>query len=480
MTDVSNRRRQGAGQPTGGEFAVEAKGTDTGVVLDVPAPEPAVEDDTLGVALTPAEYEATLAKVDKINTRATKRGFTGVLAVEAKREVIINSRDDRNVLRFPNQPPGAEVVRYRTRITGEPPRYEGWEFLASLDSLTTADGGTEWLVNCSPGVDDEQVDRSRLTAGACEHCNTTRHNRRKLMLVRNAETGEYKQVGASCIKDFLGWSAQPVFVNPDEAIERSSSDAPEPASFTPHYAATVALAAAQAYGWCSRSGAGEHRAATVDLMTPYLHGPSTSTDEARRADEEIIARIEEHMPAARAKVDEVVDTVLNDFSDAEHGYEANLRSALRAEFVGSKQMALTASVVAAHERIIGRRTAASAAEDRQKQWDEWEPQYLGDVGEKVEFTGKVVTAMTVDGYAYNSTQRLVVIQTETGMAKFYSSAGWTYDVDSGDTVSVKAQVKKHDEYKGKKQTVVKAPKIVGDIQHEARPLDDDDNEQETA
>lgn len=402
--------------------------------------------------LFPNEFAATVAKVAKINDRARKRGFTGRLEVHGARKVVKNAGRPPA---FPNLPVNAEVVVYETTIDGEAPCYEGWEFLAALDSLTTSDGGTEWVVRCAPGVTDESVDRAKLRPGSCDHCNTDRANRRKLYLVRSTETGVVRQVGATCIKDFLGWHAMPVFIGTDDVIDsdHSAGGGGQPA-FTPRFVVVVALAAVAAFGWVPRSRAqyDPRATSTANTMMPYLIGPASG--EAGKADREVIAAIEPHIAAAEAQADEVIDTVLAQFADATYGYEANLRSALRAEHIEFGQLGITASVVPAYERIIGKRA------EQQAKPKETEPEYLGEVGEKVEFTGIVTTAMTVDGYAYNSTQNLIVITTDTALVKFYSAAAWTYKVKLGDTVTVAATIKKLDIWNEKKQTVIVRPKLV--------------------
>lgn len=401
--------------------------------------------------LFPNEYAATVAKVAKINDRARKRGFTGRLEVHGDRKVVKNTG---NPPPYPNLPSNAEVVVYEATIGGEAPRYEGWEFMAALDSLTTNDGGTEWVVRCAPGVTDESVDRDMLRPGACDHCNTARANRRKLYLVRSIETGEYRQVGATCIKDFLGWHAMPVFIPTDDVIDSDHAAGGGQPAFTPRFVVVAALAAVAAFGWVPRSRAqyDPKATATADTMMPYLIGPATG--KAGEADRKVIAAIEPHIAAAEAQVDEVIDTVLAEFADATHGYEANLRAALRAEHIEYGQLGITASVVPAYERIIGKHA------EQQAKPKETEPEYLGAVGEKVEFTGIVTTAMTVDGYAYNSTQNLIVITTDTALVKFYSAAAWTYEVETGDTVTVAATIKKLDIWNEKKQTVIVRPKLI--------------------
>lgn len=404
--------------------------------------------------LRPAEYQATIAKIAKINARARKRGFTGRLEVTGERVV---ERNVGNPLPHRDLPEGAEVVRYETTITGAAPCYEGWEFLAALDSLPTAEGETEWVVRCAPGVTDESVDRRQLRCGACDHCNTCRPNRRKLYLVRHTETGEYRQVGATCIKDFLGWQGMPVFIWPrdlldDDDLGGFAGGQAQPA-FTPRYIAVVALAAVEAFGWCPRSRAEYDPKAnpTSSVMVPYLVGPASGL--AGEHDLRVIEEIQSHIAAAEARVDDVITTVLDKFADATHGYEANLRAVLRGEYVELRQLGLLASIVPAYERI--RQNA-----ERQVERDVVEPAYLGEAGDKVQVSGVITTAMTIDGYAYNTTQRLVVIRTDTALVKFCSAAAWTYDVDAGDQVTITATIKRLDVWREQKQTVVVRPKLV--------------------
>lgn len=66
-TNVSNRSRQSAGQPTGGEFATEAKGTDTGVTLGggEDAADESIVSERSEVFST--RYETLQEKVDAIS-----------------------------------------------------------------------------------------------------------------------------------------------------------------------------------------------------------------------------------------------------------------------------------------------------------------------------------------------------------------------------------------------------------------------------
>lgn len=72
----------------------------------------------------------------------------------------------------------------------------GWKFVATLKHQ---DGGN--LINAVEGV--EIPERYYTCDAKCEHCNTNR-TRRDTYIVMNEETGEFKQVGKSCLKEFTG------------------------------------------------------------------------------------------------------------------------------------------------------------------------------------------------------------------------------------------------------------------------------------
>ena len=71
----------------------------------------------------------------------------------------------------------------------------GWEFIATLDCT---DNGN--IIN--KAVDDVEVpERYYKNAPVCEHCGN--QNVLNTFIIRNIKTGEFKQVGKSCLNDYL-------------------------------------------------------------------------------------------------------------------------------------------------------------------------------------------------------------------------------------------------------------------------------------
>lgn len=384
--------------------------------------------------LTPAEFAATAAKVAKVNARAAKRGFTGTITVTGTPITKVERTEG-----------GVEVTRHyvETTVTGTAPCYNGWTFLAKIETI-----GTNLLVKTAPGVSDEDVDRSTLTPGACDHCKV-KANRKNTYLVRSVETGQMMQVGSTCIKDFLGWDTNPVWVS-DTDVNRDEFEGSghfDPAFPVAEYVA-FAYAAVQAFGWV-RSGSFDG-ISTRSRISDYLFDNKAPGQIARD-------RMEPFMAEGRTTAQVIIDTVVADFTTP-HGYEANMVAALTAEYADGKTFGLLASVVAAYERIIGQRASreAEAAARADKPVAKW----LGAKGDKVEITGVITMAMTVDGYAYGTTQRLIVIEAGETLAKMYTSAAWSYEVATGETVTVTGTVKSHDTYKDQQQTVLTRVKRV--------------------
>lgn len=90
-----------------------------------------------------------------------------------------------------------KVVRtfVNVKVFGETPKLAGWEFIGVIVPMGVG--------NILKIVGNEEVPEAYRTAEPkCDHCKTIRR-RNETYLVRH-ESGEWKQVGSTCIEDFLG------------------------------------------------------------------------------------------------------------------------------------------------------------------------------------------------------------------------------------------------------------------------------------
>ncbi len=100
--------------------------------------------------LSAEELAATRAKVAKLQQRAERKGFTGTIDVSA----VPATRSSTSAGGLPVTVHGFDVT-----IAGEPPRYEGWRFVAAVDAV---EGGT--ILRYPPGSTAE-VPNDQIRAG---------------------------------------------------------------------------------------------------------------------------------------------------------------------------------------------------------------------------------------------------------------------------------------------------------------------------
>lgn len=422
-TMTAAQAAQQSNRDRGGRYAEMARDE---VDLDL---EPDVEDEQERPwtwRLSSYELEATRAKIAKINERATKRGFTGRFDLEVE-QVSVPVR----------APDGAEIgteIRYETTIVGTPPAYGGWQFIAALDTVES-NSGSGIVVRAAPGVEEGAIDREQLTASWCDHCQT--HRRRgATFVVRHEDTGEMRQVGSTCIKDFTGWQGRPVFVSEkdlegqvDDMLGQMGPTRGELVA-TPTLAVAIALVKARGY---RRSGDED---STASLVNDYLYGRSTFASDLRSS----------VTPACEEDVREMVEAICSSTDGGD--YMDNLRTVLSSPIVNPRHLGILVSAVPAYERMMGRQAERAVREERPNAW-------IGSPGDKgVAVAGKVVVARTVDGYMPGTSSTLLVIDTPNGTAKTFTTAAWAWEVETGDDVSLTGTVKGHGEYEGRKETMM--------------------------
>lgn len=133
-------------------------------------------------------------KIEKLVNKANKL-HVSPLKYEISEPYIINIDEDL-------LPKGTEVVDFK--IEGESPNIEGWTFIASLDfDISNSSPIVRKLIGCNDDISAYYNVESK-----CEHCNINRF-RKKTYIVKNLESGEFKQIGSTCIKDFTSGHLTP-------------------------------------------------------------------------------------------------------------------------------------------------------------------------------------------------------------------------------------------------------------------------------
>lgn len=416
--------------------------------------------------LTPAEYHATQAKVAKINERAAKKGFTGTVTLTAERVESTNTVNGFQVTK----------IFYDAEISGEAPSYNGWTLLAAVDYDSAADA----LITRNVPGSTVNVARESLVAGWCDHCQTTRPRNHTYVVV-NAETGEQKQVGSTCIKDFLGWEGAFSFLSEESVSEDLGwgGFGGGEQTYATADVLTIAWAAIRSEGWKPSS----FERPTRSLVSLVLEGPSPfSKGRALEEDRARIAAVRALAPEAAGRGQAVLDYVRSDEFKGDNDYVANLKAVCAKDTMSASRIGLVVSAHVAYAKHIERALKVEKAATLPA--SEW----VGAVKDKVTVTGQITNIRYIEG-DYGTTVLYVIRNQETGVeVKWFASreqgttttetrtfdyydakgmlAQGTSDYDTlvpfeqGNNVTITGTVKGHDEYQGRKATILTRCKIV--------------------
>lgn len=375
------------------------------------------------------ELAATRARVSALVERAARKGFTGRVSVAAS-----------PATRTWQEPGGLPVIvhGFDVTITGEPPRYAGWRFLAAVDAV---DGGT--VLRFPAGV-AASVRNDEVVAGRCDHCHT-RRARRSTVLVVHEDSGRVVQVGRSCLKDFLGHATLPVFLTDDEVTAEITRGVPGvPTAWDTRSVIAYAWAAVEAFGWTPTAGVEYGRTPTRDTVRLALAGGAGSGP--------VLAALAPHLADGARNAPGIIAALLAGLTETS-GFQANLTAVLRGKAVEARQVGLAVSAIPAHRRLLEQQNALPGASGASVVVE-----HVGRVGEKVTVSGVVRLALRVAGFTFRSPDNvLLVVDGGTAVAKMTTAAAWAYQVHPGEPVTITGTVKAHTDWKGTKQTVLTRP-----------------------
>jgi hypothetical protein len=395
-------------------------------------------EEPRGWLLTDDELAATREKIARLNDRAARKGLAGRLAVETKRVEITEELAG-----------GLEVTRigWETLVTGEAPCYSGWRFIAVLDW----DPAAGLITRCAPGFEG-QVNREVLRPNWCDHCGTTR-NRYQTMLVEHAETGERKQVGSSCIKDFLGHQASVVkFFEDADDLNREMDGfggGDRAYHFRTESVLAVAWAVIQEFGFVRSDD--WYKTPTKSDVATILYPPHNG--EAKRAALELARKLQPHVDQAAGQAALIREYILSDAFAGPSEYVVNLKAMMAAETVSPQHLGLVCSAPQAWAKSVERDLI------RRAEKTEVVDGYLADPKAKVELTATVKSIRYISGQY--STSTLYTMVTSTGhLVKWFSTAGALGNEVTGTVFTLAATVKSHDDYQGTKSTVITRAKVL--------------------
>lgn len=412
-----------------------------------------------------------LGKLDSLARKAKKLGIGSVIYTHC--QTLSRLHPDHKRAKE-----GEVITLEAYTVTGEAPRLNGWEFVATLQHETTQDGKIINLIHshtdhCLP------VEYRTATPDDCDHCHT-RRRRNDTFVVRH-EDGTHKQVGRQCLKDFLGYNKSPNAIadfatSLAKFFEEAGSYGEESfgggggyeeiAFALDTFLARVAVCIDE-NGWVSRGKAREDdeagnpgTIATADYVWSNL---IAKTPKERKA-------WDLPTPIA-ATFDEVKESLVwlakQDGTNSDYIY--NCQTIVQLDHVTFKTAGYLASVLSSYRRANARQLYNEVVSAKGND-------HVGTIGKREEFLLTLIAIFPVEGYYGTSYIHKFADRDGNAVTWFASNPeavpcsiahphsvikgvdgygeGYRTDMVKGATYRVHATVKEHGDYKGQAQTKV--------------------------
>lgn len=425
MSDVSGRKRQPKGIPTGGEFASNMHDE---AVLPLEEEEPPQPPYIPIYTVQVSHLGAFREKIDRANARLERAGVEDRFTMEYEERII--HREDGTLVQV------ADITLSKPRI-----KAGDWEFESTHELTENGDVISYYSV--------EDADRTPVMDMGCEQCGVKRH-RGKVYRVRNSETGETKQIGGSCLNIFTGVKPEGLWsltYQPDiEDLEYSEDDdlgsgfsygSSVVADDRNLLLATIRAVNASDRGFISKSSAGWNETPTSDVVKSSYR--SLTADEASAEES--------------AEIDAVLSYVrsLEDDSD----FSQNLRTIYKqsedgTSYIKGKHFGIATYALESYRRDI--RKKAERAE-REKINAKKAKSYLAPTGTKISDLRKQLKKEGKDdtirarvlsvragtpvqvSYYEEKTPHHVTMMTEDGHVIYWRASDHV-DVSGGEVVSI--------------------------------------------
>jgi len=324
------------------------------------------------------------------------------------------------------------------------PIINGYSFIAKLD-IYPGEEEDVVMISSAPGVDVPE-EYKNLTEIHCDHCGYNRRRYHSVLLQH--EDGSYKQVGSTCVKDFFGHDPKAFLFAAgidlfnitkgfDEEKEWSDQGGRALYAYDLEQVIQHASACVKKWGWTSKGAAYENpgKVSTADDVFFNLNpAPKTKPEE--------LAHVDAEDKDIAVKTIEYFKGLVVENND----YLLNCQKLTKLGYVPYKQMGFACSMV------IGYRKHLESELERQNTVPS---NHVGSIGERLKnLFVKVTFKREIPSQWDDSISMLYSFKDVDGniYKTFYSGYKWNLELD--DEVTIAGTVKKHDEFKGQKQTML--------------------------
>lgn len=417
----------------------------------------------------PDENLGTLReRIGKLAKRAQKLGVEIPTLRILRQEEVIRWFDggayfetEEAAARYTSHPIRVVQIFHHIEVSGPAPKIAGWTFAAVLQATVDESGAFVGnVLRIVPGFEQAIPEQYRSATSKCDHCQTARRRNETFVLVN--ESGEWKQVGRRCLRDFLGHTSPEAYAEwaqvlmdiDDLCHDSEGYEGPRTVRrFPADDILTLAATIIRLYGFRSNKTAKEFGGeSTSQAISSWIFGTAASRDQwdpkpiPTDADKKQAADVYAWLQTLGERSD------LND-------YMYNLSIVGKGAIVESRNFGLVVSAIPTWAREQEREI------NRRKRFEEDnKSQYVGIVGERSTFAD--LTLVYTQDFEFESNfgparvTHLYKFKDANGniVVYFASNVMWNenrkQDIEVGDTVMLVARVKKQEVRNDVKQTVI--------------------------
>lgn len=333
-------------------------------------------------------------------------------------------------------------------VIGQTPKLADWTFVATIEHK---EGGN--IIRIVPDEENNQ-EIKRFFDAQPHYCDWCKKKRRRIdtFIVRNTTTNELKQVGRNCLKDFLGgkepgailWYLSVVgtlsSVLSDAAGEYERSGRME-YSHEPVNVLALASLIVDNYGFVKTSEREIKGLTTADFVRHIMFHPRPPREPEifSKTRDQIHAEFSQRKQEAE-KIVQWFNTSITPQEKASNNFFHTLDVLLKSK-ISERDVGYLVAIVPMYKK---------AQEDKLAQ--KTPSQWVGAVGQKIAPTSvKVTGEQTIDG-PYGRTQIVRMQDANGNMYTWFNNSAGKYQ--QGEEMTIVGTIKKHDEFRGTKVTVL--------------------------
>ena len=431
--------------------------TDEGMIFFLISLNKQVEivDEPKTYAVWEGHMDALRKKVNTIQNKCRKYGcdFFYEEIGEEIREVVSNEKD----------PFTGKNIKVKCRFILI--KVEGtavindWEFVSTVEH-------TEAGNIFSKALTDVQIPvRYRTTPCTCEHCNTNRI-RKDTFIIRNTKTGDFKQVGKSCLKDYTGGmsaSTATYFASLKNIFEEAEEAPVSSWTWFQRFYDTkeflqCAAETIRKFGFTKSEHSGHSTKDKVERFFNFLHGNTRNWERSYLQETKDIlnsVQFDPESPEAVQMTEEALAWIAD--QEALNDYMHNLKTVCSLKEVNCGKFGLLVSLFPTYNRDLElqdrRRREAEAGKMSQ---------HVGQIGDRITVDVESVKCLTswesIYGY-YPQTTYIWKITGKDGNIYTWKTTKWMDEEIP--PKAIKGTVKEHKVYREVNQTELTRCKLQG-------------------